>query len=314
MTKTKAIVKSTMQINGLAIPAYKDEKGQWWVNLSVLAKAKNANLPPAEIIKKWMRTQGAIDLLISWETSKTSDDLPVNPDFNLAISGQIQQNAALGSELSPRQWIRKTHAIGLRAGAGSQSEGVWAHEEIAIAFAMWISSDYQLFVIREFNRLKKEEKKRAFEALWKEISGFNEKRLEASLGYHVHTEAVYKNRILPFEDILTQDDKNRIFGQEGNLPNIALWNKKAKAWKQEHPEYKKNDNQRNHASDPYELEVVKFIEIGNAELLNAGKSYEERLAHFKEEAPRLLNILRNSRAAKKLAELRALKEKQLELV
>ena len=168
------------------------------------------------LIEKWLRNKNTIEFLGIWEEM-------YNPDFNSPEFEGIKNDAGLNRFiLSAKQWIERTNAIGVIAKAGRYG-GTYAHKDIAFEFASWISPQFKLYLLKEFQRLKEEEQK---------LLGWTAKRELAKLNYHIHTDAIKQN-LIPAE--LTVMQISIIYANEADVLNVALFGKTAKQWREANP-------------------------------------------------------------------------------
>lgn len=242
-----------------------------YICLTDLAKKKNSK-DPNQVIANWMRTRATIDYLSIWEELN-------NPNFNpLEIDG-FRKNCSLNSfTLSPTEWITSTNAIGITSKAGRYG-GTYAHRDIAFKFASWISVEFELYLIKEFQRLKLSEQK---ELEW------NAKRELAKLNYHIHTDAIKENLIVP---TLTKNQINFVYANEADVLNVALFGKTAADWRSENPSLK--GNIRDYASLE-QLLVIANMESYNAILIEQQVPQSERLVQLNNMAKSQLIVLQTT--------------------
>ena len=194
------------------------------------------------LIEKWLRNKNTIEFLGIWEGM-------YNPNFNSPEFEGIKNIAGLNRFiLSVKQWIEKTNAIGIIAKAGRYG-GTYAHKDLAFEFASWVSPQFKLYLLREFQRLKEEEQKQL---------GWSAKRELSKINYHIHTDAIKQN-LIPAE--LSPLQTNVIYANEADVLNVALFGMTAKQWREENPDLK--GNIRDHAS------INQLICLSNMENLNA---------------------------------------------
>jgi len=212
-----------------------------FICLTDIAKSKNAEHPD-DLIRNWLRNRNTLELLGIWERLH-------NPDFNPVEFDGIRKQAGLNSfTLTPKKWITSTQAIGLSSKAGRYG-GTYAHKDIAFEFASWVSVEFKLYLIKEFQRLK--------EAEYKQL-GWDVKRQLTKINYRIHTDAVKENLIPPE---LTQPQTSFVYASEADLLNMALFGKTAKQWRDENPD--KEGNIRDYAN------VSQLVCLANLETLNA---------------------------------------------
>ena len=252
-----------------------------FISLTDIAKYKNAE-EPRLVITNWMSTYSTIDFLAVWEELH-------NPGFN-RMEFQSVRNERGRLIITPKQWIEKTNAIGMTSKAGRYGGGTYAHSDIAFEFASWISPEFKLYIIKDYQRLKKDESER-------KAIGWDEKRALSKINYHIHTDAVQKYLIT---DELTATEKAYTFADEADMLNVALFGKKAWEWRNEHPvEVRKGENIRDYASAE-ELIILVNMESQNAELIKAGLTQNERFEKLREMARTQMQVLLKNRAKETL--------------
>ena len=223
------------------------------------------------LIEKWLRNKNTIEFLGIWEEM-------YNPDFNSPEFEGIKNDAGLNRFiLSAKQWIERTNAIGVIAKAGRYG-GTYAHKDIAFEFASWISPQFKLYLLKEFQRLKEEEQK---------LLGWTAKRELAKLNYHIHTDAIKQN-LIPAE--LTAMQISIIYANEADVLNVALFGKTAKQWREANPEL--NGNMRDYASIN-ELICLSNMENLNAVFIQEGLEQKERLIKLNKIAIQQMSILQD---------------------
>ena len=205
-------------VKGLNI-TYKDIDKERFISLTDIARMKNKT-SPADVVKNWFRTRSAIEYMGLWESFYNPNAKVVEIDQLLNECGQ---NAFT---LSPQQWIEKTDAIGVISKSGKNG-GTFAHQDIAFKFASWISVEFELYLVKEFQRLKIAEQK---ELEW------NAKRELAKLNYTIHTDAIKEN-IVPN---LNEKQISFAYASEADVLNVALFGKTAEKWRKENPNLKGN--------------------------------------------------------------------------
>lgn len=245
----------TMQVKGTDIIVF-HERDEDYISLTDIARFKNAD-EPKDIVKNWMRTKSTIEFLGLWEQVNNSHFKGVEFD---AFKFEAGSNAFV---LSPQKWIEETNAIGIRSRSGNRG-GTFAHKDIAFEFASWISAEFKLYLIKEFQRLKQDEQDR------KEL-GWDAKRFLAKANYRVHTDAVKEN-LIPVG--LSQKQINHIYADEADVLNVALFGKTAKQWRGYHP--KDSGNMRDDA-DVMQLVCLAGLESLNAEFIRQGLAQPDRI-------------------------------------
>lgn len=246
--------------------------GDDFISITDMIKAKDGDF----FIADWLRNRNTVEFLGVWEQLN-------NPDFNYGEYAIIKSKAGLNSyKLSVKDWVEKTNAIGLQAKAGRYG-GTYAHKDIAFEFGMWISPEFKLLLIREFQRLKKEESERL-------ESGWDAKRFLSKLNYVLHTDAI-KSYIVPD---LTEAQKKYVYANEADMLNVALFGMTAKQWKQKYPNPAQNGNNMRDYADLHQLHVLSNLETNNAYLISKGLSQSQRLLELRKFAIYQLNTLRQS--------------------
>ena len=212
-----------------------------------------------------------------------------NQDFNLVEFDQIKTEYGRNSfAMSPTQWIKRTNAIGIISKGGRYSIGTFAHPDIAFEFASWLSPEFKLYLITEFERLKANE-------AYQEKIDWQANRILAKLNYVVHTDAV-KAYIVP---TLTDAQKKHIYAEEADALNVALFGMTAKEWRESNPELAKNGNIRDY-TDLLHLVILNNLENTNAELIEAKVPQNERLVRLNNSARRQMKVLKDNKTIKDL--------------
>lgn len=209
-----------------------------------------------------------------------------NPSFNCGEFAIIKSQAGLNSyKISVKEWVEKTHAIGLKATAGRYG-GTYAHKDIAFEFGMWISPEFKIYLIKEFQRLKEDENRRLAE-------GWDIKRMLTKINYKIHTDAI-KINLIPASISKTQS--HAIYANEADTLNVALFGITAKDWRDSNPN--KKGNIRDHA-EVVQLVVLANLESINAEFIRQGMSQPDRLVKLNQIAISQMKSLINIRILKK---------------
>ena len=194
-----------------------------YISLTDIAKYRNDN-DPRFIIQNWMRNRNTVEFLAVWEELH-------NPDFNRVQFEAVRSEAGLNRfVMTPTKWIEQTNAIGIVSKAGRYGGGTYAHSDIAMAFATWISPEFQLYIMKDYRRLKQDENSR-FSLDW------NLNRALSKVNYRIHTDAVKENLIPPE---LTPEQIAYTYASEADLLNVALFGQTAKQWKNNNPGKKGN--------------------------------------------------------------------------
>lgn len=230
------------------------------------------------LIEKWLRNKNTIEFLGIWEEM-------YNPNFNSPEFEGIKNMAGLNRFiLSVKQWIEKTNAIGIIAKAGRYG-GTYAHKDLAFEFASWVSPQFKLYLLREFQRLKEEEQKQL---------GWSAKRELSKINYHIHTDAIKQNLI---PETLTQQQTSIIYANEADVLNMALFGMTARQWRELNPDLK--GNIRDYASIN-QLICLSNMENLNAVFINKGMSQSERLVELNRIAIQQMSVLEEVESRKLL--------------
>lgn len=258
-----------VSVKGLNI-GYRDIDKEMYISLTDVARMKNP-IAPADVVKNWFRTRSAIEYMGLWEKF-------YNPEVKLVeidqLLGECGQNAFT---LSPQQWIEKVNAVGVISKSG-KGGGTFAHQDIAFKFASWISTEFEFYLIKEFQRLKIQEQK---ELEW------TAKRELAKVNYRIHTDAIKEN-IVP---TLTEEQLKYVYADEADLLNVALFGKTAAQWRRENPTLK--GNIRDYATIE-QLLVIANMESYNAILIEQNVPQSERLKQLNAMAISQLRVLQQS--------------------
>jgi len=266
MSKPK---KSTIEVQGTAIAvlSYKDED---FISLTDMLKAKDGDF----FISDWLRNRNTVEFLGVWESI-------YNPRFNYGEFAIIKSQAGLNSyKISVKEWVEKTSAIGLKATAGRYG-GTFAHKDIAFEFGMWISAEFKIYLIKEFQRLKEDENRRLSLA-------WNLNCTLSKLNYRIHTDAV-KAHLIPPE--VTPAQAAITYASEADLLNVALFGHTARHWRDANP--KLEGNVRDYAGIE-QLLVLANMEGMNAEFIHMGSAQGERLKRLNQIAIRQMRVLTSS--------------------
>ena len=235
-----------------------------YISLTDLARLLNKD-DPRYPIQNWMRLKDTIEFAGLWEILN-------NDNFNRVEFDAFKNEAGKNSfVMTPSKWIRCTNAIGFKSKSGKYGGGTFAHRDIALEFASWISAEVKLYIIKEFQRLKVQES---------EQLEWHGKRLLTKLNYLIHTDAV-KEYLVPIE--LSSEQKNYIYANEADLLNVALFGKTAKEWRDTN--IGKEGNIRDYANT-IELAILSNLEYLNSMLIAQKSSQQERVILLNKEANR----------------------------
>ena len=245
-----------------------------FISLTDMIKSKEGDF----FISDWLRNRNTIEYLGIWEKIH-------NPNFNYGEYATITSKAGLNSyKLSVKDWSSKTNAIGLVAKAGRYG-GTYAHKDIAFEFGMWISAEFKIYLIKEFQRLKEDEQKQL---------GWDIKRNLTKINYKIHTDAI-REALIPKQITATQ--VNYVYANEADILNIALFGMTAKEWRDANP--KLTGNIRDYA-DVNQLVCLANLESLNAHLINENIPQAERVEKLNKVAIKQMNILLKDKSVKKL--------------
>lgn len=252
-----------------------------YISLTDLARYADAEEPRLPI-RDWMRNKEVISYLGLWESMN-------NKNFKGGEFATFKNEAGSNKfKMSPQKWIKETNAIGIVSKSGRYDGGTFAHPDIAFEFASWLSPEFKLYLIKEFERLKSNE-------MYQQKIEWHANRLLSKLNYVVHTDAV-KNYIVP---TLTEEQKRFVYAEEADVLNVALFGMTAKEWRQKNPELAKKGNMRDY-TDLLHLVILNNLENTNAEFIKLGISQSERLINLNNSARNQMEILKNNNNIKEL--------------
>ena len=256
MSKVK---KDTIEAKGFAIQIYTEDFKNDYISLTDIARYKNVH-EPKDVVKNWLRVRDTIEFLGLWETIH-------NPNFKGVEFDSFRKEAGTNAfTLSPQRWIENTNAIGIVSKSG-RGGGTFAHPDIAMEFASWISAEFKLYLIQDYKRIKSDENSKL-------SLGWNLNREISKINYKIHTDAI-KEYLL--KD-LTNEQLSYKYASEADMLNVALFNKRAKQWREENPDLK--GNMRDYAS-LNELLVLANMESYNAILIGKGMEQKERMIELR---------------------------------
>ncbi|HEY9543789.1 MAG TPA: KilA-N domain-containing protein [Prevotella sp.] len=246
--------------------------GMDYICITDIARQKNP-AEPKDVVKNWMRQKNTLEYLGLWEKLN-------NPEFKGIEFDPLFREAGSNSfTMSPSRWVELTSAVGIITKNGSGG-GTYAQRDIAFKFASWVSVEFELYLVKEFQRLKAEEQK---------ILGWTAKRELSKINYHIHTDAV-KNHLIPRE--ITSMQANIIYAEEADVLNVAMFGMTAKQWREANPDLK--GNIRDYATIN-ELICLSNMENINAVLINEGIVQGERLLKLNQIAIQQMRILENNK-------------------
>ena len=255
-------------VKGAEISVQWNSERDDFISLTDIAKLKDSD-NPRYIIQNWLRNRNTIEFLGVWESL-------YNPSFNRVEFDAFRSQAGLNSfVMTPQKWVESTRAIGIISKAGRYG-GTYAHKEIAFEFASWISVEFKLYLVKEFERLKTEEMKQL---------GWDIKRNLAKINYRIHTDAIKENLIPPE---LSAKQVSMVYASEADVLNMALFGMTAKQWRDSHPDLKGNIRDYANVS---QLVCLSNLENLNAVFISEGMSQAERLTKLNAIAISQMEIL-----------------------
>ena len=247
--------------------------GEDYICITDMLKAKDGDF----FVTDWLRNRNTMEFLGVWERI-------YNPNFNYGEFATIRNQAGLNSfKISVKEFVARTGAISLQAKAGRYG-GTYAHKDIAFEFASWISAEIKLYIIKEFQRLKKNE-------AYQNKIDWHANRVLAKANYLVHTDAI-KNFIVP---TLTEKQKKFVYASEADVLNVALFGMTAKEWRTNNPDIADKGNIRDY-TDLLHLIILNNLENINAELIEIGMSQSQRLIKLNKMAKRQMELLKNNKS------------------
>ena len=267
--KTEIVVKN-QKISVLRI----DNKE--YISLTDLARYADSEEPRLPI-RDWMRNKDVILYLGLWESMN-------NANFKGGEFDTFKNEAGSNKfKMSPQKWVRETNAIGIISKSGRYDGGTFAHPDIAFEFASWLSPEFKLYLIQEFQRLKKNE-------AYQNKIDWHANRILAKVSYVVHTDAI-KSVIVP---TLTEKQKKFVYAEEADVLNVALFGMTAKEWRTNNPEIADKGNIRDY-TDLLHLVILNNLENINAELIEMKIPQSERLIKLNDMARKQIELLKNNK-------------------
>lgn len=248
-----------------------------YISLTDIAKYKNPD-DPRIVISNWLSSYSTIDFLAAWETL-------YNPNFN-RMEFHTVRNEPGRLVLTAKQWIERMNAIGITSHAGRYG-GTYAHSDIAFEFASWISPEFKLYIIKDYQRLKTQEAEKL-------TSGWDSKRELSKINYRIHTDAIKEFLISPE---LTPQEINYKYASEADMLNMALFGKTAKQWRDETGN--KKENMRDYASVE-QLIILVNIESMNADMIREGIPMSERLKKLRSVAYYQMQSLAHNKSIERI--------------
>ena len=263
--------KETIEAKGVSIQVYTEDFKNDYISLTDIAKYKNTD-DPRFVIQNWMRNRNTLEYIGLWEILN-------NPNFNRVQFDTFKNEAGLNRfTMTPQKWIDLTNAIGIISKSGRYG-GTFAHKDIAFKFASWLSAEFELYIIKDYQRLKDDENSKL-------SLNWNLSREISKINYKIHTDAI-KTYLL---GDLTKEQLSYKYASEADMLNVALFNKRAKEWREENPKLK--GNIRDYAS-LNELLILANMESYNAILIEKGIEQKERMIELRNLARTQLLSLEN---------------------
>lgn len=270
-----------MDIRGYEITVISKGDNEDYISLTDIAKKKDGEYP-SYAIQNWLRSKNTLQFLGVWEHLN-------NIDFNSIEFDRIMEDAGTnGFIMTPKRWIEKTNALGIRTKAGRYA-ATFAHKDIAFEFASWISPEFKLYIIKDYQRLKEDENNRL-------SLNWNLRRVLSKTNYKIHTDAIQENLI---SSELPKGQHGIVYANEADVLNVALFGMTAKEWRIENPDKAKSENIRDSATIE-QLIVLTNLESYNAQLIKEGFSQYERLLKLREFASSQMKSLIDNPSLKTL--------------
>lgn len=265
------IKSDTLHVQGIEVEIYTEDYRNEYISLTDIARYRNSD-DPRFAIQNWMRNRNTIEFLGLWESLH-------NPAFNRVQFDTFKIDAGLNRfVMTPSKWIEQTNAIGIVSKAGRYGGGTYAHSDIAMEFASWISAEFKLYLMKDYRRLKYDENSRL-------SLSWNLNREISKLNYRVHTDAIQQN-LLPPE--LTKEQQAFVYADEADILNVALFGMTAAQWRMQNQGRK--GNIRDYAT-LQQLLVLANMESYNALLIEQKQPQYERLVALRQMAVRQLQVL-----------------------
>lgn len=280
--------KDTIEAAGVEIAVVSTGSEDDYISLTDIARYRNPD-EPKDVVKNWMRNRSTIEYLGLWETLN-------NPEFKgVEFDTFKNESGSNAFTLSPQKWINATKAIGLQSRSGNKG-GTYAHKDIAFEFASWVSPEFKLYVIKDYQRLKEDENSRL-------SLNWNLRRTLAKTNYKIHTDAI-KEHLIPGS--ISSQQKSITYANEADVLNVALFGMTAKEWKTKNPEKAKKENIRDNATLE-QLIILTNLESYNAELIKDGLCQTKRLEKLNKAAITQAKSLIDNPSLKKLSNPKLLK-------
>ena len=271
--KEEKVLKAKIIAKGMQISVVSDGSYDDYLSLTDIAKYKSED--PAATIQNWMRSRDVIEFLGLWDTLH-------NPDFKpLEFEGFKSQAGSNAFTLSPKRWLEATAAIGMYSKSG-RNGGTFAHRDIAFEFASWISAEFKLYIITDYQRLKTDENSRL-------SLNWNMNREISKINYRIHTDAIKEHLIVPE---LPKQYQSFTYATEADVLNVAMFGMTAKQWREANPNL--DGNIRDHAT-LQQLIILSNLESLNAEMIKQGIGRNNRLVELNRIAKeQMMSLLKTS--------------------
>ena len=267
--KKEKCVKAEINADGRQVSILSLGRNNDYISLTDIARYKSDD--PNDVIKNWMRGKDVIQFLGLWEKLN-------NPDFKpVEFDGFKMEAGTNAFTLSPQKWITATNAIGIITKAGRYG-GTFAHTDIAFEFASWISAEFKLYIIKDYQRLKNDENSNS-------SLGWNLNRELVKINYRIHTDAIKENLI---PESMANKLQGIVYANEADILNVSLFGKTARQWRDENPGL--TGNIRDYATY-HQLIVLINLESMNAELIKMGLSQNERVLRLNKMAIEQMSLL-----------------------
>ena len=249
-----------------------------YISLTDLARYANPE-DPSGVIRNWMSNKNSFEFYSLWEEIN-------NPNFNSVESHRIKTEEVPYNRftMTPKRWKEKFNSIGIIPSSGKYSKGTFAHTDIAFEFASWLSPEFKLYLITEFQRLKKNE-------AYQNKIDWHANRVLAKANYLIHTDAI-KSVIVP---TLTEEQKRYVYAEEADVLNVALFGMTAKEWRESIPDIADKGNIRDY-TDLLHLVILNNLENINAELIEMKVPQNERLVRLNNIARKQIELLKNNKS------------------
>lgn len=272
-------MKTTIKAKGTEISVLTKSGEDDYISLTDIAKYKNRD-DAFIVINNWMRLRDTIEFLGLWESLS-------NPDFKPIEFDRFRQESGFNAfTLSPQKWIKATNAVGITSRSGRYG-GTFAHKDIAFEFASWISAEFKLYIIKDYQRLKEAE-------ISQSALEWNLSRTISKINYRIHTDAI-KDNLIP--SLVSKQQQASTYASEADLLNVALFGKTAREWKEQNPKAKGNIRDD---ANIQQLIVLSNLESMNAELIKQNLSQNKRLKMLNKMAIEQLTSLVGSSSIKKI--------------